>query len=958
MPRVGATVAAWLMAFGALVPVFAADTSPSLVGEGRIVTRVVLRSDVEIRQANRAREFILLPEGELLTADGVRQVLLNLQGSGLVSEAEVFTRLDGEGVEVVVAAWSNVIIDSISFEGDFALRVVDLMDLVSLQVRGPLIESRVLRTFNDILDRHEEEGFLEASAIFAVDVDESRKRATVVFDIESGPRAKVGEIEFVGDLGRVTEAELLAAMESRSGERYWPQRVRRDADSLQNLMIGRSYRTARVNRPTETYDYETHRMHLSYEIDAGPIVEVSAVGTDLRTLRREGLLAFMGVQGYDPALVSFSVRRVRTWYQSEGYYRVDVQTEEEVSDERIDLTLTVDRGSRFRLAKVGLEGNEAFEESVLKRLMVTSERRAFTPGSGRLVDEWLLEDLRSLRSYYALQGFGEASVGPGRVEERGDELRLTIPIVEGPRRRVGTMSFRGIDQLSVADLERDLALRADGPFHSTLLDRSVSEVRARYRDAGFENALVASEVDWDAAGGVGDITFGVIEGRRTIVRRVVVRGQQVTSPWLLRRTIDLHPGDPVSRSQLLLIQRRLYGLGVFTSVDVTMARGELLSGERDVVVELQEGDRHRLSLGAGYNTEDGFRGLFGYSLGNLAGRATSLHLDAIVAQREEVFRFLVLQPAMGAWKAPMQYTIFANREEEPSLSDAFEGDFITEEQGAQVEADLRFEKLRLPLLYTYKLVDNNASNELDEILFDREKSRVRISSLTAALQADGRDDSVNPSRGSNSVIQTEYAFPVLGADENFLKVFLQQTKYFDLGSAGIVGASLRLGGIESFRDDPEVPSQTATDCMADEIPDFGVAYSERFFAGGRSTHRAYKLDTLGIPGQTLFANRTEDPTTGICKEKAFTTGGNGLALFNLDYRYPLVYDLWATVFFDSGNVWADWRDIALEDFKDGLGVGVGWDSPIGPLRLEIGWKLDREEFEDPYQVFLSFGTAF
>jgi outer membrane translocation and assembly module TamA len=90
----------------------------------------------------------------------------------------------------------------------------------------------------------------------------------------------------------------------------------------------------------------------------------------------------------------------------------------------------------------------------------------------------------------------------------------------------------------------------------------------------------------------------------------------------------------------------------------------------------------------------------------------------------------------------------------------------------------------------------------------------------------------------------------------------------------------------------------------------------------------------------------------------FASGGNGLALFNLDYRYPFLPGFWATVFFDSGNVWQDWRDITLSELKHGVGAGLGWDSPIGPLRLEVGWKLDSESFEDPYEIFLSFGTAF
>jgi outer membrane protein assembly factor BamA len=363
-----------------------------------------------------------------------------------------------------------------------------------------------------------------------------------------------------------------------------------------------------------------------------------------------------------------------------------------------------------------------------------------------------------------------------------------------------------------------------------------------------------------------------------------------------------------------------------------------------VIVTLEEGDRHRLSLGAGYDTEDGVRGLFGYSLANLFGQGVSLDIDTVVAQREELYRLLLLKPGVGWLPFPVRFTVFSTREDELNLSEAFEGDVVVEQAGLQLGADLSYRGLAFPLLYTYKRVDNNVplGQEIDDV-FPREKSKVHISSLTAGLQVDRRDSPIQPSTGRNTVLQVEYAFPFLNTDEDFVKVFVQQTKDLDLDSLGVLGSSLRLGGIESLRGEIEEGSGSGEGCSSDVVPDFGVALSERFFAGGRTTHRAYELDTLGIVGETLFVTREE--VDGSCSVVGhFASGGNGLALFNLDYRYPFLPGFWATVFFDSGNVWQDWRDITLSELKHGVGAGLGWDSPIGPLRLEVGWKHDSESF--------------
>ena len=87
-------------------------------------------------------------------------------------------------------------------------------------------------------------------------------------------------------------------------------------------------------------------------------------------------------------------------------------------------------------------------------------------------------------------------------------------------------------------------------------------------------------------------------------------------------------------------------------------------------------------------------------------------------------------------------------------------------------------------------------------------------------------------------------------------------------------------------------------------------------------------------------------------------GGNGLVLVNLDYRFPIFGGLGGVVFADAGNVWADWRDLRAGDLELGLGAGVRYLSPIGPLRLEIAWKTDRRPGEDAYKIFLSVGNPF
>jgi outer membrane protein assembly factor BamA len=260
------------------------------------------------------------------------------------------------------------------------------------------------------------------------------------------------------------------------------------------------------------------------------------------------------------------------------------------------------------------------------------------------------------------------------------------------------------------------------------------------------------------------------------------------------------------------------------------------------------------------------------------------------------------------------------------------------------------------LLYGYRRVDLEIAK--DRTLFEvpRAQREIQISSLTPSAFWDRRDDPIDPRRGWTALVQLERAFPLASANEEFLKLFGQFTKAWSLSSTQVVATSLRFGGIEPLGDGAPPDSTLPAGLASREVP-----ISERFFAGGRTTHRAYGLDLLGRRGETLCGKGSpvDDPCSAATTEKGqyFPVGGDGMAVFNLDYRFALPGGLGAVLFVDGGNVWPDWRDLG-KDLRWGAGVGLRYASPIGPLRAEIGWKFERLGGESPYEFRISFGNPF
>lgn len=938
------------------------EESPVPLEEGATVVRgIEVRSDAPVDVTREdLHDLVAIALDRPLTRDEVRRTLRNIQASGIASRVAVYTRPapgGGGGVVVTVAFWTNVIVDHVRVDGDFGK--VDKSDLSNALVQGegqPLLEDRVLRGVYRLQDLLEERGYRGASVRLEVKPAEAEKRVDVIYHVEAGARSLIGKVLFDGEIAPFTPEQLVAEIRSRPGEPYRQRTVRDDAERLQHWLVEQGYRKASVKRAREDFRPEEKRVDLTFPVELGPRVEVTIVGADRRRLEKKGLLPFLGDEGYDEALVLQAVDKIKAWLQGEGHYEAQVDWHEETKDGVLRLALKVSKGPLYTLEAVRFQGNREVSSSQLAGLMQTTPKSLLKLGSGHLVDEVLAADLSNIRSYYALHGFTGYKVGPEQVQRKDHSLILTIPIEEGTRRQVESIRFEGTESLGAGSLLRQLPLEQQGPYSPVLLEDSLDAIRAAYEAHGFTQARVSSRLHWNADGDRVEVTFQILEGPQELLGRVLVRGNRRTEGDVIRRAVGIRPGQPISGTRLLEVERNLYALGIFSRVDVELVPADLGAKTRDIVVRVEEGKTKRITYGLGYDSQDGARGTLGFSNNNVLGRGFTFGLDTRLSQRDQRFRMSFKQPWVRGWPLAMTYQVFRFEEDRESFKPVR---WVARLEGVDTRGSLQ-----LGLSYDYRLVENPASVFRDALRVPgvgedgtptlgpvqpgilspfEQGGQVQVSSLIPNLFIDRRDDPLSPTRGWSSTVQLQYAFPFLGAKPEFLKLFLQQSDYVDLGRVGILATSLRIGGIEPLR---------SIDGRSDPLT---IPIDERFFAGGQSTHRAYGRFQLGIPGETL-------------KDGFLPIGGDGLLLLNTEVRFPIVGPLGGTVFFDSGNVWSDWRDISVGGLKSGAGVGIRYLSPIGPLRLDVGWKFERAEVpgsegqpplrEPGVEIFLSFGNPF
>jgi outer membrane protein insertion porin family len=235
-----------------------------------------------------------------------------------------------------------------------------------------------------------------------------------------------------------------------------------------------------------------------------------------------------------------------------------------------------------------------------------------------------------------------------------------------------------------------------------------------------------------------------------------------------------------------------------------------------------------------------------------------------------------------------------------------------------------YQYLKPSLTYQFENVVNSGVQPA-AVLSTDDTGRVLVSSLSPALILDLRDDVFNPRRGALYGIVLKEALRELGSEADFSKLTVQGSWFLPVYDA-ILALSARAGMAWPFRDTIEVPIH------------------ERFYAGGSTTIRGFRQDSVGPAGTDLSGNPVP-------------IGGDSMAIFNLELRINPGEGLGLVLFTDAGNVWTG-REINLGNVRASYGAGIRYGTPIGPLRVDYGQKMHRLPGESPGELHFNIGHTF
>ncbi|MGD9412193.1 MAG: outer membrane protein assembly factor BamA [Desulfobacterales bacterium] len=619
-------------------------------------------------------------------------------------------------------------------------------------------------------------------------------------------------------------------------------------------------------------------------------------------------------------VIQNDIDRIIEMYKDENYHNVKVDYKiHDYKENQADLEYIIEEGEKFRIEKIQFEGNQAFSDKELKKQMTTAETNIFHwfTSAGDLNEDNLQQDAARLASFYKNNGYMEARVGEPIVKFEGDKIEITIKIDEGPRFKVGKVDLTGDLLIPKEELLESLKINGEEFYNRETLRNDVLKLTDLYANEGYAYADVAPRVNENFEKQIVDITLDIQKGELVYFEEIIISGNTKTRDKVIRRELRVYEQEIFSSQRLKRSIRNLYRLDFFEDVKVATSKGS--SADKMVLkIGVTEKSTGAFSFGAGYGNVEQLFGVFSVGERNLFGRGQKLELKATVGSKTQNVNLSFTEPYI--YDIPLSGTInFYNWQYDYDEYDKYSlGTRLT---------------LSYPLLdftrgvlsYVYDIANiTNVTDDAPDSIKDLKGENIK-SSITPKLRYDSRNDAFVPSKGSSHSVS--YEFAGLGGDIGFMKYLGKTSWYFPLFWEFVLAPHAEGGYVNKTKDK--------------KLPDY-----EKFYMGGIGSLRGFERDDL--------APQDNDGNS---------IGGDKYVQFNLDLTFPLLKEqgVYGSLFFDTGKVYGDNEEIELDpgDLRQSAGIGIRWKSPMGPIRLEYGYILDREDSDHgPGSWEFSMASAF
>jgi outer membrane protein insertion porin family len=874
---------------------------------------VIMSIEVEGLTRINKEEFIDLVSfhvGERLNRDRLSHGIRRAFSTGIFLDIKAVSERHGGGIRLTYRVREIPIVEGISVRGNRAVRDRDIRKAFVFREGEGFIDDLLDSAGEDLVSLYHGRGFPRAKIDFVVSDDRRAGNVDILIEVEEGEPQLISKIHLPDHLRsylRMSEGDILDMRKLEKGM----MRIRKHLKKQKHVQP--------VVGPYSYTDGE-----LSIPVEPGPKLMITFQhNRSVRTKALRKKLTFFEDEEVNDELIEASLERITAFYHSQGFLDAEVAAAVSREKEVIRVDYYVFEGDKVFVRRIRFSGSSLLPR-VLQSIVHVKEKKPYD-------SERLKSSREAITRFYNALGFLNASVSDIREEYDADGKGVDIEFVidEGTQVLIGEIDISGNSVIGTDVIRNVLRFHEGDPYNAIDVGDSRYRVQALYSRFGYLDAVVEmkSLIDDDEA----SIKLVIRENRLSVAGKIIIRGNVKTKSKIIKREFTIEEGDPYNLEEITRTKQKLYRLGLFSEVSIEILehagyhdpsavnkKGHV----RDVLVKLKESRPGAVELGIGYSDYEKLRGSIDISYRNIGGYHRQVGLRAEKNAVSERYVLYYREPWLFD-RPNLPFNAYLTKEQKEVINiDTKDLLYKIDKTSfvAGVEMNLA-RNVKAGLNYEYSINDTSEVDP-DVILSRDDTGTLGIGSVSPSVFYDTRDDPFEPSSGSLNGIAMKFASRLYFSETEFIKGTFQSSWYFLLRKGIVLAASLKGGAGHAFGATEELP------------------LIERFFLGGRTTVRGYGNDLLGPKGED------GDPT-----------GGNVFALINSELRFSLRKGFGIVTFIDGGNVWQLVHDIEPE-LKFTAGAGLRYRTPVGPLRIDYGHKLNRAKDESAGELHFSFGHAF
>lgn len=582
----------------------------------------------------------------------------------------------------------------------------------------------------------------------------------------------------------------------------------------------------------------------------------------------------------------------------------------------------------IRVTRFGFHGTRAVSESQLKSVLATAASSKLPWGQKHYFSREQFEaDMKRIVAFYKDRGYPDARVTSFDVKLSEDQnsVAIDVNIDEGRPMTVEKVRFEGFDVLPDEhrhNLDTKLPLKAGQPFDRALLQASREAALDELRDHGYAYATVRVG---EEPGGTDHQRVVLLRGEAgplTYNGPIEIAGNSSVGDNVVRRQLTFKPGQLYQQSKLRESQRKLYGLELFNFVNIEPQNTDQQVTQIPTRVTVTEGKHRKMNFGVGYGSEERARVQADWRHVNFFGGARTAGVQARYSALDRGVRLNFKEPYFLSPRYSFSATGQTWHTNEPAfMLDTNGGRFTITREFARAGGPILNARpaTTLALTYANELEDYRISDATLKDLTQRDElialgldprygtGHGQRSALSIDAGRNTTDNLLDAKHGYMTSVHLEQAGRWLRGSYDYYELTGEGRYYLPIGNRAVVAVKATAGSIDAFG------SQ-----------DVKVPFFKRYFLGGATSLRGWgRFDVAPLSGSGL------------------PLGGHSFMNFSTELRMPVWSKLGGVLFLDGGNVWANPWDINLNDLHYDVGPGLRYMTPIGPIRVDLGYQLKR-----------------